>query len=102
MTTTATPPGFVALGIALVLAWCGTPGHAVTHNAAPLAARVSSQATSSQRAGRIPPLSTAAKTFIPYRDASRIIEALGQRLPPDLIDKSPAELEAAWPRGWAA
>ena len=97
MTTTVTLPGFVALGIALVLAWCGTPGHAVTHNAAPLAALVSSQATSSQRAGRIPPLSTAAKTFIPYSDASRIIEALRQSLPPDLIDKSSAELEAAWP-----
>ena len=97
MTTTVTPPGFVALGIALVLAWCGTPGHAVTHNAAPLAARVSAQVASSQRAGRITPLSTAARTFIPYRDASRIIEALRQRLPPDLIDKSPAELEAAWP-----
>ena len=75
MRTNRVPPGLIALGIALALGPCASSSHAI-----------------SQRA-------VASKTFIAYRDASPVIEALRQNLPAELRDKDASELEAAWP-GW--
>jgi hypothetical protein len=85
MRTKVVPAGLIALGIALALGSRATSSHAVNQDAVPVAASVSPGAT--------PP-----KTFIPYRDASPVIEALRQNLPPELRGKTAADLEVAWPR----
>jgi hypothetical protein len=48
--------------------------------------------------GRAPVRSESAAVNTSYRMAQPILEALGDDLPAELKNRSPAELEAAWPR----
>jgi SAM-dependent methyltransferase len=68
------PPWLIAPGLALALGLCATSSYARLQ-------------------------STASRTFITYRDASPVIQALRQNLPSELRAKDASELEVAWP-GW--
>jgi hypothetical protein len=99
MRTKVIPPGLIAVGIALALGSCAASWYIIAHAATPVTASVSPPAISPQRSDGALPQSTGPKTFIPYRDASPVIEALRQNLPAELLGTSSAELEVAW-SGW--